>query len=121
MSASEFYDYICNDLTCTFNWYEIIHPKKSSAFYLDIESEKMCENEQFDHVKMSKRIKFVIPTILSISIERAITYFLFNSKAECKNEYCKITLDILTQFINKFENLECIEESGTRLSSCRGI
>ena len=80
----------------------------------------MCENEEFDHVAMSKRINFVIPTILPISIERAITYYLFRSKAEWNKEYCKITLDILKQFMNEFENLEGIEESGTWLSSCRG-
>ena len=50
MSAPEIYDYMCNDRSCTFNWYEIIHPKKSSAFYLDIESEKMCENEELKDV-----------------------------------------------------------------------
>ena len=120
MSAPEFYDYMCNDRSCTFNWYEIIHPKKSSAFYLDIELEKMVDNEEFDHVKMSKRIKFVMPTIIPLHIERVIEYYLLSSKFEWNDDYCKITLDILTQFINEFENLEGINESGIWLTSCRG-
>ena len=39
MSAPTFYNFMCNDKICIFNWYKIFYSKTSSSFYLDIDLE----------------------------------------------------------------------------------